>query len=64
MSDERRTNHTMRTLVNLAIVLAKSSTLNAAEFLRDHRVPLKIAVRVLLHKRGNTRNLVTERLMS
>lgn len=64
MKNDRRSNHTMRTLVSLAGVLAQSSTLNAAEFLRDHRVPLKVAIRVLLHKRGNTRNLVTERLMS
>lgn len=41
----------MRTLVNLAIVLSKSNTLNAAEYLRDHRVPFSVAVRVLINRR-------------
>lgn len=62
MKEDRRFNHTMRTLVNLAGVLAQSSTFNAAEYLRDHRVPLRIAIRVLLRKRGNTRNLPSERM--
>lgn len=48
---EKRTRHTLRTVVNLSKKLAESDVRNAAEFLADHRVPVAIAVRVLAHNR-------------
>jgi len=47
---EKRSQHTMRTIVNLSKTLAESDVRNAAEFLADHRVPVAIAVRVLAQR--------------
>jgi len=49
--NEKRRNQAMRTIVNLAEKLAESSIRNAAEFMRDHRVPFAVAVRVLINRR-------------
>lgn len=50
---DNRSNQTMRTIVNLGQRLAHSSIRNAAEYMRDHRVPLAVAERVLIKQRSN-----------
>ncbi len=45
---DSRKNHTMRSIVNFGIVLAKEDIENAAAYLAEHNVPLHVAHRVLL----------------
>ena len=44
---DSRKNHLMRSVVEFGTVLAAESIDNAADYLRQHSVPLHIAVRVL-----------------
>lgn len=46
MNDKRK-NHRMRSIVNFGIHMGKSSIENAAEYLKEHNVPLHISIRVL-----------------
>ena len=52
---ENRNNQMMRTIVSLGQKLAHSSIRNAAEYMRDHRVPLTVAKRVLIKQRAANR---------
>ena len=52
---ENRNNQMMRTIVSLGQRLANSSIRNAAEYMRDHRVPLAVAKRVLIKQRAANR---------
>lgn len=54
--NDKRSNQTMRTLVNMACVLAKSSVSNAAALLADHKVPIEVAKRALLKTKTRSDN--------
>ncbi len=47
---DSRKNHLMRAVVNFGQVLARGSKSNAAQYLKEHGVPLHVAERVLLQK--------------
>lgn len=47
---DSRKNHLMRSVINFGKVLARGSKSNAAQYLKEHGVPLHVAERVLLQK--------------
>ena len=50
---DSRKNHIMRSVVEFGKALAREDVDNAAQYLRDHNVPLNIAIRVLANNHTN-----------
>ena len=61
---ERRVNQTMRTVVSLANKIAEESRSMAAEYCRDHGVPLSVTRRVLSISRADALHHAKETVIS